>query len=60
MKAKKMCWFGHVKGSDLPIRTTIEGMIEGKCHRRGRPRRRWIADIRDWCDISWAVIDQVA
>ena len=60
MKAKKMRWFGHVKRSDLPVRT--KSMVEGKLH-SGRPRRRWIADIRDWCDISWAdknVIDRVA
>ena len=29
MKAKKMRWFGQVKRSDLPVRSTIQGMIEG-------------------------------
>ena len=55
MKAIKMRWFGHVKRSDLPVRSTIE---EGKrC--RGRPQRRWITDIHEWCDTSWADINKI-
>ena len=45
------------KRRNLPVRSTIEGMIEGK-RRRGRPRRRWITDIREWCDTSWSDIDK--
>ena len=58
MKAIKMRWFGHVKRSDLPVRSKIKGMIEGK-RRRGRPQRRWITDIHEWCDTSWADINKI-
>ena len=32
IKRRKLKWYGHVKRSDLPVRTTIEGHIEGKRH----------------------------
>jgi hypothetical protein len=39
IRTRKMKWFGHVKRGNLPVRTTVEGNIEGK-RSRGRPRRR--------------------
>ena len=39
VKARKLQWFGHVKRSNLMVKTTIKGHIEGK-RRRGRPSRR--------------------
>ena len=45
--SRKARWYGHVKRSNLPVRTTIEGMIEGK-RRRGRPARRWRSDMFEW------------
>ena len=45
-----------MKRSDLPVHTTIEGLIDGK-RRRGRARR-WIVDICDWRDISWEDVNK--
>ena len=56
VKAKKASWYGHVKRSNLPVRVTIEGLIEGK-RRRGRPKRRWRTDILEWCGGSWLTIN---
>ena len=47
VKSKKLTWFGHLKRSDLPVRTVYKGMISGK-RRRGRPIWRWRSDIYEW------------
>ena len=49
---RKLKWFGHVKRSDLPVKVTVEGLVSGK-RNRGRPRRRWRDDIRDWTGQTW-------
>ena len=57
--ARKMQWYGHVKRSDLPVRQTIEGLVAGK-RSRGRPRRRWRDDIRDWTEKNWNELNTLA
>ena len=49
VKKRKLSWYGHIKRSSLPVRTTIEGMVPGK-RGRGRPRRRWCDDIYEWTE----------
>ena len=57
IKRRKLKWYGHVKRSDLPVRTTIEGHIEGKRH-RGRPRQRWRDDIIEWTKMTnWSTVN---
>ena len=50
--ARKLKWFGHIKRSQLPVKVTVEGMIAGK-RSRGRPRKRWRDDVREWTGKSW-------
>ena len=57
IKTKKLKWYGHLKRSNLPIRDTVDGLIEGK-RRRGRPRRRWRQDIHEWTQMSWTDINK--
>lgn len=52
----KLRWYGHVKRSALPVKTAIEGMVEGS-RRRGRPQRRWRDDIREWTDTNWSELN---
>ena len=52
LKNRKLSYAGHVimrntSGHDATLLTTIEGRLEGK-RGRGRPRRTWVDDIRDW------------
>ena len=47
VKRKKLTWFGHLKISDLPVRTVYEGMVSEK-RRRGRTIWRWKNDIYEW------------
>ena len=47
MKIKKLIYFGHTIRHDCLPRTVLTGIQEGR-RRRGRPRRTWVNDIKDW------------
>ena len=51
LKNRKMSYAGHImrntSGHYDTLLTTLEGRLEGK-RGRGRPRRTWVDDIRDW------------
>ena len=58
ISSRKLKWYGHAKRSDLPVRITLEGHIEGKCH-QGRPRQRWRDDIIVWMQMSnWSTVNE--
>ncbi|XP_047478509.1 uncharacterized protein LOC125031667 [Penaeus chinensis] len=46
---RKMGLFGHIcrKDDDRLVKNTAFGIAEGT-NRRGRPRREWLDDIKDW------------
>ena len=47
-KKQKLKWFGHVvraKGTLANI--ILQGTVEGR-RKRGRPKRIWMDDIKDW------------
>ena len=50
---RKLKLFGHI--CRMPdhrlIKTTIFGIIEGN-NKRGRPKREWLDDIKEWCQKS--------
>ena len=50
---RKLKFFGHI--CRMPdhrlIKTTIFGIIEGN-NKRGRPKREWLDDIKEWCQKS--------
>ena len=51
LKNRKLSYAGHImrntSGYYDTLMTTIEGRLEGK-RGRGRPRRTWVDDIREW------------
>ncbi len=47
----KLKYFGHIKRSNLPVKTMIEGLIQGR-RTRGRPTRRWLDDVIEWTQKS--------
>ena len=51
MKNRKLSYAGHImrttSGHYDTLLTTIEGRLNGK-RGRGRPRRTWVDDLRDW------------
>ena len=42
-----MQYFGHTIRSDRMQKTLIEGKVKEK-RQRGRPRRTWLTDIKEW------------
>ena len=50
-KKQKLSYFGHVKRHDTLEKAILEGKVEGK-RKRGKPRRRWADDIKEWLKMS--------
>ena len=50
IKQRKLQMFGHIcrMPNNRLIKTTLFEKVEGK-RKRGRPRRRWLDDVKDWC-----------
>ena len=47
-KKWKLRWFGHVvKAKGTLANTILQGTVEGT-RKRGRPKRIWMDDIKDW------------
>ena len=53
IKEEKINLFKKIKSNSDNHLTKIclEGMVEGK-RARGRPKRRWIDDLKDWTNLS--------
>lgn len=58
IKQRKLSWYGHIKRSDLPVRSIYEGMTPGyRC--RGRPTRRWRDDLREWTGKTFGELNRM-
>jgi len=53
VKRRKLQYFGRVVRADNLCTHVLHGTIAGN-RRRGRPRRRWTDDIKQWTGISIA------
>lgn len=51
VKRRKLTWFGHAIRHDSLSNTIIQGTIEG-CRKRGRQRKRWSDNIKEWTQMS--------
>ena len=50
---RKIKYFGHIKRHDGLERTIMEGRVPGSRGRgRGRPRRKWVQDIKETMNMS--------
>ena len=47
IRAHKLKYFGHTARHDSLQKTVLTGRIDGR-RGRGRPRRQWYDDIREW------------
>ena len=54
-----MKYFGHIKRHSGLERTIMEGMAPGK-RGRGRPRRRWLQDIKDTLNMTTEEVGDLA
>ena len=51
IRRRKLKWHGHTIRHDNLSKTILHGMVEGdrKC---GRPKRKWIDDIKEWSKMT--------
>ena len=51
IRRRKLKWYGHTIRHDNLSKTILQGMVEGnrKC---GRPKRKWIDDIKEWSKMN--------
>ena len=53
VKRRKLQWFGHVTRHNTLSKTILQGTVEGG-RRRGRPRKSWSDDVKQWTDLDMA------
>ena len=54
VKKRKLRWFGHVSGSSGLAKTIIlQGTVKGK-RKRGRQKKRWEDNIKEWTGMDFA------
>ena len=53
IQQRKLRYFGHVVRADNLCTSILHGRIAGT-RKRGRPRRRWTDDIKDWSELPMA------
>ena len=52
VKKRKLQWHGHVSRSSRLAKTTLQGTVKGG-RRRGKQRRRWEDNIREWTGLEF-------
>ena len=52
IKRHKLQWYGHVSRSSGPAKTILQGTVKGG-RRRGRQRKRWEDNIREWTGLEF-------
>ncbi len=50
VKRRKLAWFGHVTRHNSLSKTILQGTLEGG-RRRGRQRKCWMDNIKEWTSL---------
>ena len=53
VKKRKLRWFGHVSRSSGIAKTILQGTVKGK-RKRGRQKKRWEDNIKEWTGMDFA------
>lgn len=53
VKKRKLTWYGHVTRSSGLAKTILQGTVPGG-RRRGRQKKRWEDNIKEWTGLSFA------
>ena len=59
VKRRKLKWYRHVTRSSGLTKTVLQGTAQGE-RRRGRQRKRWKDNIKEWTGLEWNVIQRKA
>ena len=54
-KRRKLKWYGHVTRSSGLAKTILQGIVQGG-RRRGRQRKRWEDNIKEWIGLEWKTL----
>ena len=54
-KRRKLKWYGHVTRSSGLAKTVLQGTVQGG-RRRGRQRKRWEDNIKEWTGLEWNIM----
>ena len=55
VKRRRPKWYGHVTRSSGLAKTILQGTVQGG-RRRGRQRKRWEDNIKEWTGLEWNII----
>ena len=55
VKSRKLKWYGHVTRSSGLAKTILQGIVQGG-RRRGRQRKRWEDNIKEWTGLEWNIL----
>ena len=55
VKRRKLKWYGHAKRSSGLAKTILQGTVQGG-RRRGRQRKRWEDNIKEWTGLEWNIL----
>ena len=53
VKKRKLRWFGHVSRPSGLAKTILQGTVNGK-RKRGRQKKRWEDNIKEWTGMDFA------
>ena len=59
VKKRKLRWFGHVSRSSGLAKTILQGTVKGK-RKRGKQKKRWEDNIKEWTGMDFASLTRVA
>ena len=52
-KKRTLRWFGHVSRSSGLAKTILQGTVKGQ-RKRGRQKKRWEDNIKEWTGMDFA------
>ena len=55
VKRRKLKWYRHVTRSSGLAKIILQGAVQGG-RRRGRQRKRWEDNIKEWTGLEWNII----
>ena len=53
VKQQKLKWYGHISRSSGLAKTILQGTVRGS-RKRGRQKKRWEDNIREWTGLDFA------
>ena len=59
VKRRKLKWYGHVTRSSGLAKTVLEGTVQGG-RRRGRQRKRWEDNVKEWIGLERSILQRKA